>query len=86
MTNYTIPEVEQLYADFDKTDILDSDYIKLFTKIRIQNKNQSFSNDELQSMIEHLENIQLSASKLGSRYVLLDKFIFTLLENIHYSK
>jgi len=38
MTNYTISEVEQLYADFDKTDILGPEYIKLFTKIRIQNK------------------------------------------------
>ena len=38
MTNYTIAEVEQLYADFDKTEILDSEYIKLFTKIRIKNK------------------------------------------------
>lgn len=55
-------------------------------KTLIKNKNHSFSDDELQSMIEHLENIQLSASKLGSRYLLLDKFIFTLIENIHYSK
>jgi hypothetical protein len=38
MSSYTIEEVEQLWTDFNKTDILGPDYIKLFNRIRVKNK------------------------------------------------
>ena len=38
MLSYTMEEVEQLWNDFDKTDILGPDYIKLFNRIRVKNK------------------------------------------------
>ena len=38
MPSYTIEEVEQLWTEFDKKNILNPEYIKLFNRIRIQNK------------------------------------------------
>lgn len=38
MTQYSIEEVNAMYKQFDKTNILESKYIKLFNTIRIKNK------------------------------------------------
>ena len=38
MVHYTIEEVNKLYETFDKTQILSTEYIKVFNMIRIKNK------------------------------------------------
>lgn len=55
-------------------------------KTFIKDPKNSFTDEEFYGMIEHLENIQLYASKLGDRYYLLDKYIFEILEKINKNK
>jgi hypothetical protein len=49
MVQYTIEEVSELYENFDKTKILEPEYIKLFNTIRIKNKfnPQKFSKNNI---------------------------------------
>jgi len=73
-------------VSFENIDLKPKFSESLNIKMFIKNKNHSFSNDDLHAMSEHLGNIQLSASKLGSRYLMLDQYIFTLLESINNSR